>query len=124
MSEELVLPPGKSTCEGFLTKQSQWLKQWRRRYFYLFGNQLYFCAKKGDKPHGVVDLSLCLTVKSADLKTSKRHSFEVSTPTDTYLLFADDEAGKDEWIGAIGKAIVQNSTRSYIRDAEEEDDDD
>lgn len=36
-------------------------------------------------------------------------------------MYADDEAAKDEWIGAIGKAIVRYS-RSYR--PEEADDDD
>ena len=39
----------------------------------------------------------------------------------TYYMYADDEAAKDEWIGAIGKAIVRYS-RSYR--PEEADDDD
>jgi hypothetical protein len=58
--------------EGYLTKQSAWLKEWRKRYFVLKENQLHFCKQKGVDPHGTVDLQQCLTVKSAEEKTGKR----------------------------------------------------
>ncbi len=95
-----------------------WLKEWRRRYFRLIGNKLYFSKDphvrvgrpRGsrqasgwrrvafylaprlldatrraprepvqEEPHGIVDLKDCLTVKSAEDKTGKRHAFEVAT---------------------------------------------
>jgi hypothetical protein len=104
-----------------------WLKEWRRRYFRLIGNKLYFSRDTSDDPHGVIDLKDCLTVKSAEEKTGKGHSFEVATPDQVYFLFADSDTEKDEWIGAIGKAIVRYSN-SYTPDdgaddSDEEDDD-
>lgn len=47
-----------------------------------------------DDPHGMIDLKDCLTVKSADEKTGKAHSFEVATPEQVYFMFADSEAQK------------------------------
>ena len=38
----------------------------------------------------MIDLSKCTTVKSADLKAHKKHSFEISTPDTTYLLYAGE----------------------------------
>lgn len=38
----------------------------------------------------MIDLSKCTTVKSADLKAHKKHSFEISTPETTYLLYAGE----------------------------------
>ena len=89
------------SCRQFSTRilVGQWLKEWRRRYFFLKGNQLHFakgpsvcvvylpllsflwmCAliwifylHQQHAPHGVVDLSKCLTVKSAEEKTNKRY---------------------------------------------------
>jgi PH domain len=57
----------------------------------------------------MIDLSQCTTVKSADLKSKSRNSFEISTPETTYLLYADTEKEKDDWIGVVGKAIVRCS---------------
>jgi len=85
--------------EGWLTKQSMWLKDWRRRYVILKGNKLFFAKNEYQAPHGMIDLAHCTTVKSADWKSKKRHSFEISTPEITYLLYADTESEKDDWIG-------------------------
>lgn len=71
----------------------------------------------------MIDLKDCLTVKSAEDKTGKPHSFEVATPEQTYYMYADEETAKDEWIGAIGKAIVRYS-RSYRPEEADDDDDD
>jgi hypothetical protein len=57
----------------------------------------------------------------AEEKCGKAHSFEVATPEHTFYMFADDEAAKDEWIGAIGKAIVRYS-RSYRPEDDADDD--
>jgi hypothetical protein len=61
----------------------------------------------------MMDLAHCTTVKSADLKSKKRHSFEISTPETCYLLYADAENLKDDWIGRVGKAIVRCSRTYY-----------
>ena len=39
----------------------------------------------------------------------RRHALEVSTQDTTYLMCADTEKEKDDWIGAIGRAIVRCS---------------
>lgn len=59
--------------EGELTKRSMWLKEWRKRYFLLKGNKLFFSKEKSEAPHGMIDLSECLTVKSAEEKTNQRY---------------------------------------------------
>eukprot|EP00934_Nitzschia_sp_Nitz4_P004498 Nitzschia sp. Nitz4//scaffold77_size91520//22100//22863//NITZ4_004882-RA/size91520-processed-gene-0.26-mRNA-1//1//CDS//3329557967//4488//frame0 len=99
--------------EGWLTKQSVWLKDWRRRYFLLKGSKLFFGKNEYSPPHGMIDLAHCTTVKSADLKSKKRHSFEISTPEVTFLMYADTEKEKDDWIGRVGKAIVRCSSTFY-----------
>jgi len=104
--------------QGWLTKQSEWLKDWRRRYFLLEGSKLFFCKNEWSPPHGMIDLSTCTTVKSADLKSRKIFSFEISTPEMTYLLYADSEKEKDDWIGCVGRSIVRTSA-TYL-DKEDE----
>jgi hypothetical protein len=79
----------------------------------LKGSKLFFGKNEYSAPHGMIDLAHCTTVKSADLKSKKRHSFEISTPEITYLLYADTEQEKDDWIGRVGKAIVRCSSTYY-----------
>ena len=63
--------------EGWLTKQSEWLKDWRRRWFILKGDKLFFAKSNFSVPHGMVDLSMCQTVKSAEHKAGKKYAMEV-----------------------------------------------
>lgn len=104
--------------EGWLCKQSEWLKDWRKRYFLLKGSKLFFLRsnQKLAVPHGMIDLSTCMTVKSAELKAGKKNAIEVSTQEKTYYMYADTEKEKDEWIGAIGRSIVQASATFTTED--------
>ena len=76
---------------------------------FALGDRLYFCEREYRPPHGVIDLSLCLAVKSAEDKT-RENCFQVSTKSDRYYLSAGNPEEKDEWIGRIGKAIVTSSS--------------
>mmetsp|Transcript_15319 Transcript_15319/g.22770 ORF Transcript_15319/g.22770 Transcript_15319/m.22770 type:complete len:144 (+) Transcript_15319:32-463(+) len=111
---------------GYLTKQSSWLKDWRRRYFILKGSKLFFAKNEHTTPHGMIDLSSCMTVKSAEQKTHKRNALEVSTQDATFFMFAGTEKEKDDWIGAIGRAIVQSGRtykQEYVSDESDSDSD-
>lgn len=105
---------------GYLTKRSAWLQKWRKRYFVLKGNKLFFMKSPTDEPHGSIDLKECLTVKSAEDKINKKYCFEVATPEATYYMYAESEKEKDEWIGNIGRAIVRSSAAFTTDDGYEE----
>lgn len=129
---QIIYNTDQAEYEGWLTKQSLWLREWRRRYFILKDSKLFFGKNEYAAPHGMIDLATCTTVKSADLKSKRPHSFEISTHETCFLLFADTEAEKDDWIGRVGKAIVRCSRTYYhqgsssapnAQEQEEEDDD-
>ncbi len=40
------------TMQGYLTKQSAWLKDWRRRFFILKNSKLFFSKSEYGAPHG------------------------------------------------------------------------
>ena len=69
-------------------------------------------------PRPVFDLPPCTN--------NDRHCFEVATPDEVFFMYADDEKQKDEWIGAIGRAIVKysGSYRSSRNDESSSDDSD
>lgn len=64
----------------------------------------------------MIDLSACMTVKSAELKDGRPNAIEVSTANTTFYMFADTEKEKYEWIGAIERAIVQASSTFTTED--------
>ena len=72
----------------------------------------------------MIDLSTCQTVKSAEQKAGKKYAFEVSTPDTTYLMVAESDKDKDDWIGAIGRAIVKASSTFTSEPHEDDDGDD
>lgn len=112
--------------EGWLTKRSMWLKDWRRRYFFLKDSKLFFAKGEFTPAHGMIDVSQCTTVKSAELKARRKFAIEVSTKDQTFYMCADSDKEKDDWIGAIGRSIVQSSstyTPDAQKDGEESDDD-
>jgi hypothetical protein len=114
-AEGQVFKTDNPTMEGWLTKQSAWMGFWRRRYFVLQDSKLFFATAVKEAPHGMIDLSQCMTVKSAEIKANKKFAIEVSTTETTFYMHADNEKEKDEWIGAIGRSIVQAS-KTYQKD--------
>ncbi len=61
----------------------------------------------------------CISVKSAEVKSKRSNALEIILKNERFLFFANTEREKDEWIGQIGKAIVNHSSM-YVKD----DDDD
>mmetsp|Transcript_16320 Transcript_16320/g.24590 ORF Transcript_16320/g.24590 Transcript_16320/m.24590 type:complete len:139 (-) Transcript_16320:149-565(-) len=96
--------------EGYLCKQSRWVREWRKRYFILKGSKVFYSKSATTAPHGMIDLVDCISVKSAEAKTRKRNALEISTSNEVIYMYADSEREKDGWIGAIGKAIVKHSS--------------
>lgn len=87
-----------------------------------YKDQLTFSKTEHSESHGSIDLRDCLTVKSAEDKTNKKFAFEIATREQVFYMYADSEKEKDEWIGAIGRAIVRSSP-AYVNDADEGDED-
>ncbi|PKI31871.1 pleckstrin homology domain-containing protein 1-like [Punica granatum] len=98
---------------GWLTKQGDYIKTWRRRWFVLKqGKLLWFKDPKVTRfsaPRGVIPVSNCLTVKGAEDVLNKPFAFEVSTSQDTMYFIADSEKEKEDWINSVGRSIVQHS---------------
>ena len=61
------------------------------------------------KPHGVIPVANCLTVKGTEDILNRQYAFELSTRSDTMYFIADSEKEKEDWINSIGRSIVQHS---------------
>ncbi|TVU36450.1 hypothetical protein EJB05_18385, partial [Eragrostis curvula] len=105
---------------GWLTKQGEYIKTWRRRWFVLKQGRLFWfkdsVITRASVPRGVIPVAACLTVKGAEDVLNRPYAFELSTPRETMYFIADSEKEKEEWINSIGRSIVQHS-RS-VTDAE------
>lgn len=105
--------------EGYLSKQSKFLKKWRRRWFVLTPTHL--CSFKEEKtyknPTEIILLKDCTTVKSAEDEIHENNAFRIDAFDRTFYIIASSSSDKESWIGAIGKAMVTPNIR---RNSEED----
>ncbi|KAK7305381.1 hypothetical protein VNO77_43286 [Canavalia gladiata] len=100
---------------GWLTKQGDYIKTWRRRWFVLKQGKLFWfrdpvaASSPSAIPRGVVSVASCLTVKGAEDLLHKPSAFELSTPNNTMFFLADSDKDKEDWINSIGRSIVRHS---------------
>lgn len=98
---------------GWLMKQGDVIRTWRRRWFVLKEGKLFwFLSDKvtpSSKTRGVIDVGKCLSVKGAEDVINKANGFELSTRAETKYFIAGSSKEKEEWINSIGRAIVRHS---------------
>jgi len=101
--------------EGFLEKQSRHLKRWKKRWFVLQDSTLYSFKKEKvyENPTEVVDLRIFSSVKSSEDYTNRINSFDVYSSDMVFSMVAASETEKEDWIRAIGRAIVISRTKSW-----------
>lgn len=60
-------------------------------------------------PRGVIEVKRCLSIKGAEDAINKPHAFEIATTDDSMFFIADSDKEKEDWINAVGRAIVKHS---------------
>merc|ERR1711907_83436 len=97
--------------EGFLDKQSRYLKSWRKRYVILIKSHLltFKDNMNRDAPTEIIPINNCCTVKSADDELNVKNSFKVLVQDRTFYFMGADNSDKESWIGALGKAMIKSS---------------
>jgi len=108
--------------EGYLEKQSRHLKRWKKRWFVLQDSTLYSFKKERvyENPTEIIDLRVFSSVKSSEDFTNRTHSFDVYSADMVFSMVASSENEKEDWIRAIGRAIVISRTKSW-QDENEDD---
>lgn len=98
---------------GWLTKQGDYIKTWRKRWFVLKQGKIFWFKTEAvgpeSQPRGVIDVNKCLSIKGAEDTINKPFAFEISTHTESMFFIADTEKEKEDWINAVGRAIVKHS---------------
>ncbi|KAJ7555640.1 hypothetical protein O6H91_05G047900 [Diphasiastrum complanatum] len=98
---------------GWLMKQGEYIKTWRRRWFVLKEGKLFWfkdsIVTRLSKSRGEIPVSTCLTVKGAEDVLNKPYAFEISTRRETMYFIADNDKEKEDWINSIGRSIVRHS---------------
>jgi|Transcript_2542 hypothetical protein len=98
---------------GWLMKQGDVIKTWRSRFFVLKDGKLFWFSGEdvtsSSTTRGVIDVRKCLSVKGAEDVLNRQFGFELSSKTDTVYFVANSAKEKEEWINALGKAVVKHS---------------
>jgi hypothetical protein len=95
---------------GFLTKQGKLVKNWKKRWFVLKDNVLYYYKTKDygvGPPAGTIFLQQG-TVPPAARRTpiKGKYFFEIRTQERTFILYADFQRDMEEWITAINRCAT------------------
>lgn len=108
--------------EGYLEKQSRHLKRWKKRWFVLQDSTLHSFKKEKnyENPTESIDLRVFCSVKSSEDYTNRQHSFDVYSADHVFSMVAVSENEKEDWIRAIGRAIVISRTKSWQDDADDD----
>jgi len=106
---------------GWLQKQGGFVKAFRRRWFVLKGDSLYyFTTPTTDTPNGAIRLDGAF-IQLADEHTNRSHSFGIFHPTRrTFFVAAQSRAEMSQWIEVLQAKIDLLDDM----DDEEEDDED
>ncbi|KAF8821461.1 AtPH1 family protein [Cardiosporidium cionae] len=115
---DLTINPADVLKEGWLSKQSKFLKEWRRRWCVL--TPKYFCSFKGKdfarlKPTEIIPVQYCCGIRSADDDINQENAFRLDTHDRIFFLVADSTVDKEAWIGFIGRQMMRpNVAAEYI----------
>lgn len=102
---------GRVMHEGWLTKEGQWRKNWKRRWFALRSTTLtYYDDPDSKKPKGVIPLDSCAVQPSP--RKDVKYCLELLAEGRKLFIQADTEAVAREWVLALNKAI---SCLAYLR---------
>eukprot|EP01119_Soliformovum_irregulare_P010328 TRINITY_DN2538_c2_g1_i2.p1 TRINITY_DN2538_c2_g1~~TRINITY_DN2538_c2_g1_i2.p1 ORF type:complete len:2760 (-),score=753.14 TRINITY_DN2538_c2_g1_i2:11-8005(-) len=113
-SKNEILVPQKA---GYLTKQGQLLKAWKRQWFVLQGNYLsYFKSPGSLDPLGVIDIQDTIVAEPIYLPKSKLRDFcfRLVTSRRIFILKASTPKDKLEWINLIESARLLSPVRNSM----------
>lgn len=98
---------------GWLMKQGEVMKSWRRRWVVLKQGKIFWFKNEVVTPQspcrGIIEVDKCLSVKGAEDAIHRSFAFELSTADSVMYFVADSDKEKEDWINAIGRAIVRHS---------------
>lgn len=102
---------------GWLTKESEWLKAWRKRWFILLEHEIFFCENEKKSPHGMILLSGCETARMRESKEGWENLIEIVTKEKSHILCAESKDDAEEWITSINYLIsqIRSNTREETK---------
>lgn len=120
---------GTKIHEGWLTKQGDFVKSWKRRYFVLTDTKLlrYFEDDEQTKFKGIINVSEIKSIKKGKaVEPYWNYMIHLETPDRLWLLNADSEDKRQEWLNMLDegkKTINYDQNASLFTDIQQKTDD-
>lgn len=103
---------------GWLWKQGEHIRTWRKRWFVLKHGKLAWFKDANvtsqSIPRGVIELRRCLSVRGATDALNSSCAFEVATQQRSMFFIAESEDERGQWINALGKVCLLLSHHSSL----------
>lgn len=93
---------------GWLNKQGGRIKSWKKRYFVLEGPLAQYYSKPNESLKGSIDLSDATSI-DADTECKRQPAIKIVTPKRTFLIQANSESDRQDWIEAFRNAKSSTS---------------
>jgi len=91
---------------GYLVKEGGKFKSWKKRWFVLKNNVIYYSKEQNSGQLGIIRLhGLSPDQVNASNRTKKSNMFEIKTPKRVYYLSAESDPERDLWISIIKQCI-------------------
>eukprot|EP00887_Chlorella_sp_A99_P006440 scaffold3.g6440.t1 len=120
MSGPQSAPASDRLAGGMTVGAGEFMKTWRRRWFVLKEGKIFWfkddLVGPQSEPRGIIEVNRCLSIKGAEDTINKPHAFEISTTDASMFFIADSDKEKEDWINAVGRAIVRHSKSIMERD--------
>merc|ERR1711879_36762 len=97
--------------DGYLTKKGAKVKNWKRRWFVLKGDTLYYYKTRTDlEQKGEIQINTSTSCTMEGKKDDGKYYFTIVTPKRKYKMFANSEETVNLWVQLITKLIEGNTT--------------
>ncbi|ELR19961.1 PH domain containing protein [Acanthamoeba castellanii str. Neff] len=94
------------TKEGYLVKQGGLIRNWKKRWFVLKGNHLfYYPDRTSVEPSGTITLDADSKVNDGAAKTGRNDSLEIVAVERTFYVYSEEPSEMHEWQEVIAEAI-------------------
>jgi hypothetical protein len=97
---------GEPDHSGYLTKQGGFVRSWKKRWFILKNNFLYYFKS----PNHLSDTKGAVLLEDATAQRAnfqgKENGFTIKTPDRLYYMYSDTPLETEGWINAINKAAT------------------
>eukprot|EP00026_Physarum_polycephalum_P020289 Phypoly_transcript_22770.p1 GENE.Phypoly_transcript_22770~~Phypoly_transcript_22770.p1 ORF type:complete len:121 (+),score=1.70 Phypoly_transcript_22770:31-363(+) len=106
---ERELEPERINKAGYVTKQGRIIRNWKRRWFVLQNDKIYYYVnEKTPKPRGVIHL---VNATVLDYTTNASEcGFDINTPKRVWHIIAETIEERDLWVQAIRERLRINGT--------------